>query len=208
VAKKSKGKRGSSKGRIPLLKHPGSVGVPPLVVGLGNPGRRYRATRHNAGLRAADELIGSGDVLARGKWASGELALVGTQAGAVLILKPGTYMNESGRAVAPVLSRYGIEPERVVVIHDDIDIPLGEVRLKKGGGTGGHRGLSSLVEWLGSGEFSRVRIGVGRPPESLDPAEYVLTGFSEEERETASSAIERAARSTLTLLTEHEGEET
>ncbi len=192
---------------MPLLEHPGSAGTPSLVVGLGNPGRRYRATRHNAGLRAADALVSSGGILARGKWSLGELALVGTPAGAVLVLKPGTYMNQSGRAVAQVLSRYGIAPESVVVMHDDIDIPLGEVRLKKGGGTGGHRGLLSLTECLGNAEFSRVRIGVGRPPEGQDPAEYVLSAFSDDEREKAAGAIENAARSALTLLSEHDGED-
>jgi peptidyl-tRNA hydrolase, PTH1 family len=170
------------------------------VAGLGNPGRRYRSTRHNAGFAAADLLIHRGSVLARGKWADGELALLETPDGKFLVLKPSTYMNDSGRAVAPVLQRYGIAPGQVVVIHDDIDIPLGEVRVKKGGGTGGHRGLSSLVESIGGGEFTRVRIGVGRPPEGVDPAEYVLTGFEEGERESAAASTERAAQAAIDLL--------
>jgi PTH1 family peptidyl-tRNA hydrolase len=170
------------------------------VVGLGNPGRRYRSTRHNAGLTAADVLIGQGSVRARGKWADGELALMETSYGRFLVLKPSTYMNSSGRAVAPVLKCYGIAPDQMIVIHDDIDIPLGEARVKKGGGTGGHRGLASLVEDIGSGDFTRVRIGVGRPPEGVDPADYVLMGFEEGEREPAAASTEQAALAVIDLL--------
>ncbi len=122
-----------------------------------------------------------------------------------LVLRPSTFMNNSGRAVAPVLERYGIDPEMMVVIHDDIDIPLGEIRVKRGGGTGGHRGLASLVEEIGSGNFIRVRIGVGRPPEGVDPAEYVLTGFTEEEREQARASVKRATEAALDLVTGAEG---
>ncbi len=170
------------------------------MVGLGNPGRGYRSTRHNAGLAAADLLIHRGAVRARGKWTDGELTLVETSHGRFLVLKPSTYMNNSGRAVAPVLKCYGIAPDQMVVIHDDIDIPLGDVRVKKGGGTGGHRGLTSLVESIGNGNFTRVRIGVGRPPEGVDPAEYVLTGFEEGERESAAASAERAAQAATDLL--------
>ena len=122
-----------------------------------------------------------------------------------LVLRPSTFMNNSGRAVAPVLERYGIDPEMMVVIHDDIDIHLGEIRVKRGGGTGGHRGLASLVEEIGSGNFTRVRIGVGRPPEGVDPAEYVLTGFTEEEREQARASVKRATEAALDLVTGAEG---
>ena len=122
-----------------------------------------------------------------------------------LVLRPLTFMNNSGHAVAPVLKRYGIDPERMVVIHDDIDIPLGEIRVKRGGGTGGHRGLASLVEEIGSGDFVRVRIGIGRPPDGVDPAQYVLTGFTEEERVQARASIERATQTALDFVTGAEG---
>ncbi len=170
------------------------------MAGLGNPGRRYRSTRHNAGLSVADLLIHRGSVRARGKWADGELALMDAPYGRFLVLKPSTFMNNSGLAVAPVLKCYGLSPDQMVVIHDDIDIPVGEVRVKRGGGTGGHRGLASLVESIGSGDFTRVRIGVGRPPEGIDPAEYVLMGFEEGERQPAAASAERAAQVAIDLL--------
>lgn len=171
-----------------------------MVVGLGNPGRGYRSTRHNVGLAAADLLINHGAVRASGKWTDGELTLVEISHGRFLVLKPSTYMNNSGRAVEPVLKCYGIAAEQMVVIHDDIDIPLGDVRVKKGGGTGGHRGLASLVEDIGSSDFTRVRIGVGRPPEGVDPAEYVLTRFAEGELEAAAASAEQAAQVAIDLL--------
>lgn len=131
--------------------------------------------------------------------------MVEVATGRFLVLRPSTFMNASGRAVAPVLKRYGIDPEMTVVIHDDIDIPLGEIRVKRGGGTGGHLGLASLVQEIGSSDFVRVRIGVGRPPEGVDPAQYVLTGFTEQELEPAQDSIKRATRTTLDLMTGAEG---
>ena len=142
---------------------------------------------------------------ASGRWTGGDLSLVEVATGRFLVLRPSTFMNASGRAVAPVLKRYGIDPEMTVVIHDDIDIPLGEIRVKRGGGTGGHLGLASLVQEIGSSDFVRVRIGVGRPPEGVDPAQYVLTGFTEQELEPAQDSIKRATRTTLDLMTGAEG---
>jgi peptidyl-tRNA hydrolase, PTH1 family len=156
-------------------------------------------------LMAADSLMEKGTVRASGRWWGGDLSLVETAGGRFLILRPSTFMNNSGRAVAPVLRRYKIDPDKMVVIHDDIDIPLGEIRLKRGGGTGGHRGLSSLVEEIGSSDFVRIRIGVGRPPEGVDPAQYVLTEFTEEERQQARVSVERASQAALDLMTGAEG---
>jgi peptidyl-tRNA hydrolase, PTH1 family len=183
----------------------GSGPYPIIVAGLGNPGRRYRSTRHNAGLMAADFLMEKGAVRAGGRWLGGDLSLIETGSARFLLLRPSTFMNESGRAVAPVLKRYRVDPERMVVIHDDIDIPLGEIRVKRGGGTGGHRGLASLVQEVGSGDFIRIRIGVGRPPEGVDPADYVLTAFTEEERQQARVSVERASQAALDLVTGAEG---
>ena len=169
-------------------------------MGLGNPGRRYKGSRHNAGFMAADRLMERGSLLARGKWPDGELALVEVASMRFLVLKPATYMNNSGRAVAPALKSYRLDPERMVVIHDDIDIPLGEVKVKKGGGTAGHRGLVSIVEEIGEAGFTRVRIGVGRPPEGTEPADYVLTDFQDEELEVAGASVGRAAQAAVDLL--------
>ena len=143
------------------------------MFGLGNPGRRYAGTFHNAGFMAVDLLAVSLGIRLK---ASGEVEYgVGPlDAEWVLLGRPRTYMNLSGRAVAPLYERFAGVPEDLLVLHDDLDLALGVVRLKRGGGTGGHNGLRSLQEELGTREFLRVRIGIGRPPEGVDPADFVL----------------------------------
>lgn len=178
-----------------------------MVIGLGNPGRRYMDTRHNAGIMTADVISKSSQIVEGSKWNEGRLALLENGGTRFLLMVPGTYMNASGPAVARVARHYGLGPDRLVVLHDDIDIPLGDVRVKRGGGTGGHRGLVSLEEELGSSGFDRVRIGVSRPPAGVDPADYVLSDFTGEERETAMESISRAAEATLRLVREVAGEE-
>jgi len=201
VARNNRAGSGSRRRAVPLLgalpRGPGAS----LIVGLGNPGRKYRGTRHNAGRQAADRVLDKADVLARGKWPGGHLTLAAISGKRFLVLQPETYMNLSGRSVAPLLDRYGLKPEQMIVIHDDIDLPLGEVRTKQGGGTGGHRGLGSLESVLGERGFQRVRIGVGRPPEGVDPADYVLSPFEDAEKETAERAIEQAASVALASIT-------
>jgi peptidyl-tRNA hydrolase, PTH1 family len=199
---RNRSKRGRSPRRgVPLLGVVESQGGSPvLVVGLGNPGRKYRSTRHNAGFMAADLIVERGRLLASGRWPEGELALLEAQGARYLVEKPTTFMNESGRAVAQVLKTYGLDPSSVVVIHDDIDIPLGDVRVRRGGGTAGHRGLESIVREVGGRGFARVRVGIGRPPEGVDPAEYVLSRFGEEEAEDARSAVEEAASAAMDLV--------
>jgi PTH1 family peptidyl-tRNA hydrolase len=187
---------------VPKLGKLDTGGGPVLVVGLGNPGRRYRSTRHNAGRVAADRIIGRSQVLAQGKWPAGRLWLLSAGGRRFLVLEPETFMNLSGQAVEPVLKTYGLKPEQVLAIHDDIDLALGDVRLKKAGGTGGHRGLNSLADRLGGAGFSRVRIGVGRPPEGIDAAEYVLDPFGSEEREAVERSIDEAAEAALTAVRE------
>lgn len=171
-----------------------------LVVGLGNPGRRYRDSRHNAGSMAADRLLWESEVISSGEWPEGKLALVKRGPLEFLVLKPSTYMNVSGSAVAPVMRHYGITLDRLVVLHDDIDIPLGDVREKLGGGTGGHRGLDSLKEHIQEGGFWRVRIGVGRPPEGVDPADYVLESLSDTELGQIERSADRAAEVALEMM--------
>jgi len=166
------------------------------VIGLGNPGRRYEGTFHNAGRATVDRLAGRLGVKFRsfGEFDAGfgRLGTVG-----LLLGRPRSYMNLSGPAVAPLYREYAAGPESLVVVHDDLDLPLGTVRLKRGGGTGGHKGLRSLEEALGTAGFFRIRIGIGRPPEGVDPAEYVLTRVPEESREpfdeSVGSAVEAVA---------------
>jgi len=194
VAKRGRAARSGSKRRgVPSLGAPDREAGCALVVGLGNPGRKYRSTRHNLGRMAAELLLQRSDILGQGKWPEGKLALASDGGRRFLILVPETFMNLSGRAVAPVLQRYGLSPSEMIVIHDDIDLPLGDVRLKEGGGTGGHQGLNSLVDAIGDKSFSRIRIGVGRPPAPDAAADYVLSPPAEEEAEQARRAVDLAA---------------
>lgn len=156
--------------REPSLSH--------LVVGLGNPGARYRDTRHNLGRRAVelivDELGGSW----RSRW-NGQVSELRDGDQRLALLAPETFMNESGRSVAPALRFYKLPPERLVVVHDELDLELGDVRAKQGGGLAGHNGLRSLAEAIGTQDFLRVRIGIGRPErgDRRPVADWVLQPF-------------------------------
>ena len=164
-----------------------------IVVGLGNPGPRYEGTRHNAGamtLAVLGERAGS--ALKRHK--SGCLVAETSLAGRCVVLaRPLSFMNESGRATRAVARWYKAEPEDLVVVHDEIDIPFGQVRVKRGGGTAGHNGLKSVAAHLGTGEFGRVRIGVSRPAGGRDPADWVLSEFTAGEGRELASILDRAA---------------
>ncbi len=171
-----------------------------LVVGLGNPGPRYEATRHNAGFLVVDllaERLGGRFKAhkARADVAEGRLAGL-----PVVLAKPKTYMNESGGPVVNVARFYKIPVERIAVVHDELDLPYGEVRLKRGGGEGGHNGLRSTTASLGSKEYARVRFGIGRPPGRQDPADYVLREFSTAERKDLAFHVDRAADAVEALL--------
>lgn len=172
-----------------------------LVFGLGNPGKRYAGTFHNAGFLAVDLLAIASGVRLR---PSGEADVgIGRVEGSTVLLgKPRTYMNLSGRAVAPVYGRFAESPEDLVVLHDDLDLSLGVVRLKRGGGTGGHNGLRSLSQELGTGEFLRVRIGIGRPPGDLDPSDFVLSPVPEELQDRFRSGVSSAVEAVADILRE------
>jgi PTH1 family peptidyl-tRNA hydrolase len=174
----------------------GEPGSRVLVIGLGNPGRRYAATRHNIGFEVVAELSRRWDLpRAREKFnalvTEGRIRPGGPR---VVALLPQTYMNESGRAAGPARGALRVPLDHVVVVHDEIDLPFGEIRTRLGGGTAGHNGIKSLRQGFGSGEFWRVRVGVGRP-DSTDPevvSAYVLGRFSEPEGEVR-ALIDRAA---------------
>jgi len=160
-----------------------------LFVGLGNPGSAYEATRHNIGFRVIDKLVS--DLGARDISKStfhGRLFRLGT----LFFLQPSTFMNHSGKSVSAVKQFFKIETERIVVIHDDIDLPFGAVRFKKGGGNGGHNGLKSIDSMIGR-EYIRVRIGIGRPAHEGEVASYVLAPFAPEEREAVERLVDYAA---------------
>ncbi|MDH6198908.1 PTH1 family peptidyl-tRNA hydrolase [Mycobacterium frederiksbergense] len=174
---------------------------PLLVVGLGNPGPAYAKTRHNLGFMVADVLaarIGSAFKVHK---KSGAEVLTGRLAGSpVLLAKPRCYMNESGRQVGPLAKFYSVAPGNVVVIHDELDLDFGRIRLKVGGGEGGHNGLRSVASALGTKDFQRVRIGVGRPPGRKDPAAFVLETFTAAERAEVPTICEQAADATELLI--------
>lgn len=179
-----------------------------LVVGLGNAGARYAGTRHNAGFWYADGLADRlGESFRTDRKAQGELARVRADGGRdIRLLKPSTLMNHSGRSVAAVARFLKISPGAVLVAHDDLDLPPGTVRLKLGGGHGGHNGLRDIDAHLGSRDYWRLRIGIGHPGEREGVIDYVLTRPSPEERHAIEDAIERVLAETERLLIEGDAE--
>lgn len=173
-----------------------------LVVGLGNPGPKYETTRHNAGFLVLDLLADR--VGGRFKSHRSHADVVeGRLAGLPVVLaKPRSYMNESGGPVKAVAAFYKIPVERIVVVHDELDIPFGTLRVKRGGGDGGHNGLRSTTSALGSKDYARVRFGIGRPPGRQDPADYVLRDFAPAERKDLGFEVDRAADAVESVLTD------
>lgn len=173
-----------------------------LVVGLGNPGPRYATTRHNVGFLVTDLLatrLGGRFKAHKGRADVLEGRLAGTP---VVLAKPRSYMNESGGPVVSVARFYKVPVDRIVVVHDDLDLPYGALRLKRGGGEGGHNGLRSASAALGSNEYLRVRFGIGRPPGRQDPADYVLRDFSAAERKELALNLDRCADAVEALLSQ------
>ncbi|MCZ2288180.1 MAG: aminoacyl-tRNA hydrolase, partial [Anaerolineales bacterium] len=164
-----------------------------LIIGLGNPGREYKDNRHNIGFMLIDRLAVRID--ARGiKLQSKAIVTSGFYEERKLILaKPQTYMNLSGQSVQGLLHFYKIPSENLMVAHDDLDLPLGTIRIRPGGGAGGQRGMASTIERLGTKDFPRLRLGIGRPPGKMDAADYVLQNFSRAEMLIVSETLDRAA---------------
>ena len=156
---------------------------PLLVVGLGNPGPNYAKTRHNVGFMVADILaVRMGAAFKVHKKSGAEVVTSHLGGRPVILAKPRVYMNESGRQVGPLAKFYSVAPADLIVVHDELDIDFGRIRLKLGGGEGGHNGLRSVASALGTKDFQRVRIGIGRPPGRRDPAAFVLENFNAAER--------------------------
>jgi len=182
-----------------------------LVVGLGNPGSAYAATRHNVGRLVVEELadrVRDSSATAWRRHRTGRAdtveARLGTPGDAdaprVVFLRPRTFMNESGGPVASVAAYLRVPADHVVVAHDEIDLPFGRLRLKRGGGDNGHNGVRSMRTSLRSGDFSRLRVGIGRPPGSQDPADFVLSTWSAAERRELPDLVTRAADAVDSLL--------
>lgn len=165
------------------------------VIGLRNPGPDYEGTRHNSGYEVlARVLERAGEKLGRGpSRVRAQITQVGSGDSRLMYAVPMTYMNESGRAVRALLDYFGLSPQSILVVHDDIDLPFGRLRLQVGGGTGGNNGVRSIETALGTRDFSRLKIGVGRPPGQMDPADFVLRPFTKAERSEVELMIEDAA---------------
>lgn len=180
---------------------PETPGRTALIVGLGNPGREYRGNRHNVGFRLVDQLCESLSVrLSRmqSKSLIGSGQLGGTK---VVLAKPQTFMNNSGQAIAALVRFYKIGLDQLLVVHDDLDLPLGTLRMRPGGGPGGQKGLTSAIQLLGTQEFPRLRIGIGRPPGRMDAAAYVLQNFSQEEQQILDLVLQRAVEAARVFVT-------
>ena len=171
-----------------------------LIAGLGNPGPQYAGNRHNVGYMCCDELAAElGVTFKRDR--SRAFVATGALAGASVVLaKPMSFMNASGAPIAALRNFYKIPNERVIVVHDELDLPFGAVRLKLGGGDNGHNGLRSITTSLGSRDYHRIRIGIGRPPGRMDPADFVLHDFSPAERTELPELLGRAADSVRILM--------
>jgi PTH1 family peptidyl-tRNA hydrolase len=173
-----------------------------IIVGLGNPGRKYERTRHNAGFMAVDGLakVLRIEITQEKHHAHMGKGRIGPED--TILAKPQTYMNESGRAVGAILRGAYAAVSDLIVVHDELDLPLGSVRVKIGGGHGGHNGLRSIIEHVGSPDFFRVRVGIGRPAAGMDSADYVLSSFSAEERAVAAEALGKAGEAAAAIVRE------
>ncbi len=176
-----------------------------VIAGLGNPGRRYARTRHNAGFLALEELASRWGASFRAG-AYSEKAEAVFEGRSLVLLRPLTYMNLSGEALRRLRRRSGLEPAELLVVHDDIDLRAGEVRVRRGGSSGGHLGVQSIIDHLGSGGFLKVRLGVGRPPTPEDAADYVLEPLDDEEMALLRETAARGADAVECVLREGEEE--
>ena len=175
---------------------------PFLITGLGNPGRQYAGNRHNVGFMVVSHLAEKlGETFNRVE-SNALVAKANHQGMRLILVKPQTYMNGSGSAVRSLLRFYKIPQEQLLVVYDDVDLPLEMLRLRAEGGSGGQKGMQSIIEQLGSEAFSRLRVGIGRPPGRMEAADYVLQNFSKNEQELLELTLKRAVEAILTFVTD------
>ena len=181
---------------------------PRLILGLGNPGKKYEKTRHNIGFRVIDAIIAklritnyltTGQAGELRKKFESEIVIIKNT---IILAKPQTFMNNSGEAVLKIARFYKIKLDRIWIVYDDIDLQLGTLRIRKKGSSGGHNGVQSIIDKLGSREFQRFRLGVGPVPSEIDPADFVLSNFLKEEQKTADEMISSAALAITSALVE------
>ena len=172
-----------------------------MIVGLGNPGKDYEKTRHNVGFRSTDLLAGLLKTRIDRLKLKALTRMVSYNGMKVLLVQPQTYMNASGAAVSALASYYKVKPERILVIFDDISLPVGRIRIRKDGSAGGHNGIKSIIQSLGTDKFPRVKVGVGaKPHPDYDLADWVLSKFTAQEEKDLAPAMENAARAALMVL--------
>jgi peptidyl-tRNA hydrolase, PTH1 family len=173
-----------------------------LVAGLGNPGDRYRLTRHNVGRMVVEEIAAdAGGRFRKARFLPAEVSEIRLGGERILLVRSPRFMNDSGPGYAGLARKQGVVPERVIAVHDELDIPAGALRVKVGGGTAGHNGLRSLQRALGTPEFFRVRVGIGRPPGRQDPADFVLTTVGDKkQRDELAALVEDAADAVRSLI--------
>lgn len=173
-----------------------------LIVGLGNPGKRYELTRHNLGFLVVDRLAAKTGIVLNEERCDSVLGQGRWEKETVVLAQPQAFMNRSGSAVGCLLAEIETNAANLVVIYDDLDLPFGQIRIRSRGSAGGHRGMLSILEYLGTAEFSRIRLGIGRPPEDIDAADYVLENFDETERAAIDEIVDQAAESAIYLVKE------
>jgi PTH1 family peptidyl-tRNA hydrolase len=170
-----------------------------LIVGLGNPGKEYEASRHNVGFLVVDLLARTHGIPLKerkykSRWGRGQI-----DGHPIILAKPRTYMNLSGEAVKLLFTTFSLTPHQLIVIHDDLDLTFGRIKIKDKGGNGGHKGIQSIMNTLGTGDFPRIKVGIGRPPDGLDAADFVLQPFDQTEKRSLNEVIARS-REALELL--------
>lgn len=173
-----------------------------LIVGLGNPGDKYKGTRHNAGFQVIDELAERFNISVKNKEHKGLTGKGMIMGEKVILLKPQTFMNNSGDSIAPLAAYYGIGIEDIIVVYDDIYLEPGHIRIRKKGSAGGHNGMKSVIARLGSEDFARVRVGVGAKPEHFELVDWVLGHFDKDVLEAAEKGITEAARAVSVMISE------
>ena len=173
-----------------------------LVVGLGNPGRKHEGTRHNLGFLIIDRIALRNQVTVKKKLCEAMVSEWSNDGERVLLAKPQTYMNRSGESVKCLRGDFRSTPEDLIVIYDDLDLAFGRIRIRPTGGAGGHRGVLSILENLPGAQFYRVRVGIGRPPDGMDPVDFVLENFALQEIEQLDEIIKRASEAVISLLRE------
>ncbi len=172
-----------------------------IIVGLGNPGQKYNQTRHNVGFMVIDYLCRLHNIKPGQNKCQAMIGEGTIEEKDVVLAKPDTFMNLSGRAVVELCKRYRVPLSQIIIIHDDVSLPVGKIRVRQQGSSGGHNGVQSIIDCLGTKEFPRIRIGIGSSPEGTDMAEFVLSRFEEDEKLKITQSIELIATTVATILT-------